>query len=114
MSIQSSRSISASNTTILDNAHHYVSVPLKVTKANLTLTNGVLPKGTIISSTGVSSNTAGTGANAYGIVLNDVDFTNAGLTEVIPVLIHGVVRSSALPSAPVTEAKTALKNIIFV
>lgn len=51
-------------------------------------------------------------ATAIGIVFNDVDVTNGDMNGAI--LIHGFVKTSALPAAPAEAAKTALKMIEFL
>lgn len=51
-------------------------------------------------------------ATAIGIVFNDVDVTNGDMNGAI--LIHGFVKTSALPEAPAEAAKTALKMIEFL
>lgn len=114
MSRQSTLNITGSQVNILENAEHFVSVNLKVSKSVLTLTDGILKAGTIIDKTGKSVNSSSLGATAFGIVLNDIDFKNVGETEVIPVVIHGFIRTSALPAQPVAEAKTALNMIMFL
>lgn len=114
MSRQSIKNITGSQVNILENAQHFVSVNLKVTKSVLTLTEGILKAGTIIDKTGKSVNTSDLGATAFGVVLDDVDFRNSGDTEVIPVVVHGFIKTSALPAEPVAQVKTALNMIMFL
>lgn len=94
---------------------HYVNVNLKVekSKVNAKLVNGVLEAGTILTSAGVVSTT---GADAYGIVFQDVDFNNSKGTEVVPVMIHGFVDTAKvkLDSSNGAAQKTALKMIAFL
>lgn len=52
------------------------------------------------------------GATAIGIVFNDMDVTDGDKTGAL--LIHGFVKTAALPVAPAAEAKTALKMIEFL
>ena len=51
-------------------------------------------------------------ASAKGIVFNDMDVTNGDATGAL--LIHGCVKTSALPAAPAEAAKSALKLIEFL
>ena len=51
-------------------------------------------------------------ASAKGIVFNDIDVTNGDVTGAL--LIHGFVKTAALPVAPAAAAKTALKQIEFL
>ena len=51
-------------------------------------------------------------ASAKGIVFNDMDVTNGDATGAL--LIHGFVKTAALPAAPQAAAKTALKQIEFL
>lgn len=58
-------------------------------------------------------NTEGTtGAEAEGILLNDVDVTYGQAPGAM--LIHAFVDVSKLPAPPSTDAKTALKQITFM
>ncbi|MCM0648639.1 hypothetical protein NBE98_09660 [Clostridium swellfunianum] len=112
---QSSRTIMGEQKNILALAGQlFQNTNIKVNKTVATLTNGILPAGTIVDKTGKSVNTAALGATAFGIVYEDVDFNNSKGTEVVPVTIFGFVKESALPAVPVAEAKTALKMIQFL
>lgn len=51
-------------------------------------------------------------ANAQGIVFSNVDVTDGDVTSAI--LIHGFVKTAALPAAPAEAAKTALKQVSFL
>ena len=51
-------------------------------------------------------------ATAIGIVFNDMDVTDGDATGAL--LIHGFVKTAALPAAPAAEAKTALKMVEFM
>ena len=51
-------------------------------------------------------------ATAKGIVFNDIDVTDGDMNGAL--LIHGFVKTAALPVAPAAEAKTALKLIEFM
>lgn len=51
-------------------------------------------------------------ATAKGIVLSDLDVTNGDQNGAV--LIHGFVKTAALPVAPDPLAKTALKLISFM
>lgn len=51
-------------------------------------------------------------ASAIGIVFSDMDVTDGDVTGAV--LIHGFVKTAALPAAPAAEAKAALKMIEFM
>lgn len=51
-------------------------------------------------------------ATAIGVVFNDMDVTDGDMTGAI--LIHGFVKTSALPVEPAEAAKTALKQVTFL
>lgn len=86
---------------------HYVSVAHTFLKndAAATTSDGrkIIKAGTIYPANG---------ASAIGIVFNDVDVTDGDANGAL--LIHGFVKTSALPEAPDTAAKTALKQIEFL
>jgi hypothetical protein len=111
---QSSRSLSGEQKNILAYGQHFLNVNVKVVKTDATLVGGILPVGTIVDNAGKSVNTAPLGATAFGVVYEDVDFNNSKGTEVVPVTIHGFIKTSELPAAPVAEAKAALKMIQFI
>lgn len=112
---QSSRTLMGEQKNILALAGQlFQNTNIKVAKTVATLTDGILPAGTIVDKTGKSVNTSALGSTAFGVVYEDVDFNNSKGTEVVPVTIFGFVKTSALPVAPVTEAKAALKMIQFL
>lgn len=112
---QSSRTLMGEQKNILALAGQlFQNTNIKVTKTVATLTDGILPAGTIVDKTGKSVNTAELGSTAFGIVYEDVDFNNSKGTEVVPVTIFGFIKTSVLPVAPVNEAKAALKMIQFL
>ena len=87
---------------------HYVSVAhtfLKDDAAATTTSDGrkVIKAGTIYPTND---------ASAIGIVFNDMDVTTGDATGAL--LIHGFVKTAALPEAPEATAKTALKQIEFL
>lgn len=51
-------------------------------------------------------------ASAIGIVFNDMDVTDGDMTGAI--LIHGFIKTAALPAEPAEAAKTALKQVTFL
>lgn len=83
---------------------------IKVNKTVATLKEGILEAGTIIDRTGKKA----TDGTAFGVVYEDVDFSNSSGTEVVPVTIFGFIKESVLPEKPTTEVKTALKMIQFL
>lgn len=51
-------------------------------------------------------------ATAKGVVFSDMDVTDGDMTGSI--LIHGFVKSAALPAVPAAAAITALKQVTFL
>lgn len=90
---------------------HYVNVPIKVKKTNVTasLVNGVLEAGTLITADGKTVTSTTDTSDVYGIVFTDVDFNNSKGTEVVPVMIHGFVNSAKINLNSTTEIATAEK-----
>lgn len=62
----------------------------------------VIPAGTIYPSND---------ENALGVVLNDKDITYG--TGNVTVVVHGFIKSAALPEQPTEEAKQAMKLVFF-
>ncbi|MDU2284129.1 hypothetical protein [Clostridium sp.] len=97
---------------------HFITIPMKVTKTNVTdkLVSGILEAGTLLNSKGNKVTTSGDSSDAFGIVFTDVDFTHSKGTEVVPVLIHGVVDTKKIKLDDTNHAKEieVLKNIIFL
>ncbi|EOT2968719.1 hypothetical protein ACLBZI_002864 [Clostridium perfringens] len=116
---QSSYKIEAAQKNILAIAgDHFITIPMKITKStvNAKLVSGVLEAGTLLTAKGGTVTTNGTSSDAFGIVFTDVDFNDSKGTEVVPVLIHGVVDTKKIKLDSVNHAKEieALKNIIFL
>lgn len=97
---------------------HFITIPMKVAKTNVTdkLVNGVLEAGTLLTAKGAKVTTNSGSSDAFGIVFTDVDFTHSKGTEVVPVLIHGVVDTKKIKLDDTNHAKEieVLKNIIFL
>lgn len=102
---QSSRTIMGEQKNILAYGQHFLSVNIKATKANLTasLVDGILEAGTLIAANGNVATTVGAvggetptpaTTDAFGVLLNDVDFNNSKGTEILPVVIHGFVKEA--------------------
>lgn len=88
---------------------------IKVNKTDATLTEGILLAGTIVDKVGKKvDGTTVTNDKAFGVVYEDVDFTNSHGTEVVPVTIFGFVKESVLPEKPTGEVKAALPMIKFL
>lgn len=122
MSKQSSKTIFGASNNIMRDATHFVTVSVKVPKANISVDEDgylTLKAGTIVSTTGViipaTAITADTpsASLAYGIVYEDYNFDDVpvGQSEPIPVVIHGVVLASALSGTATADIKAALKDI---
>lgn len=116
---QSSYTIGAAQKNILAIAgDHFITIPMKITKStvNAKLVSGILEAGTLLTAKGETVTTNGTSSNAFGIVFTDVDFNDSKGTEVVPVLIHGVVDTKKIKLDDTNHAKEieSLKNIIFL
>ena len=86
---------------------HYVAMPKTFTKGH-SLATEVDGKKIIKAGTIYPSNDA----SAVGVVFRDVDVTNDDANGAI--IIHGFVKTAALPAVPSTAAKGALKGIQFL
>ena len=51
---------------------------------------------------------------AFGVVYEDIDFTDSMGTEVVPVIIFGFINIYKMPTAPSATAISALKMIQFI
>jgi hypothetical protein len=121
MSKQSTLSIFGNGSSnILRNASHFVTVTVKVLKSVAVAdSNGNFKvlAGTILTAAGAVMTAADANAAlAYGIVYEDVNFdaVATGLTEGVPVVIHGQVVTANLPVAPTTLQQAAMKGLVFV
>lgn len=105
---------------------HFISLPMKVKKADvkeILNSDEVLEAGTLITSDGKKVTTSASATDAYGVVYQDVSFkgsmspddTEENATEVVPVLVHGVLYESQVKFDETNGAveKAALKQIIF-
>lgn len=79
------------------------------------LVNGVLPTGTLIAKDGSVATVANGKSNAYGVLVNDVDFNDSNGTEILSVCIHGCISKAAVKKYSgydVVEADEAALNMI--
>lgn len=123
---QSSRTIMSEQKNILVYGQHFLSINIKATKANLTasLVEGVLPAGTLIAANGDVATTVGNAdislatTDAFGVLLEDVDFNNSKGTEILPVVIHGFIKDASVTFSTETNGeakeKAALNMIKFL
>ncbi|WP_415310583.1 hypothetical protein [Clostridium perfringens] len=116
---QSSYKIEAAQKNILAIAgDHFITIPMKITKntVNAKLVSGILEAGTLLTAKGETVTTNSGSSDAFGIVFTDVDFNDSKGTEVVPVLIHGVVDTKKIKLDDTHHAKEieVLKNIIFL
>lgn len=105
---------------------HFISLPMKVKKADVkTLLNSdeILEAGTLITKDGKAVTTTASTTDVYGVVYQDINFkgsmsadsTPDNATEVVPVIVHGVLYESQVKFDETNGAveKAALKQIIF-
>lgn len=100
---------------ILAMPDHYVAIGMKqeqINSANFNTAGGI-----VVSENGRFLVKAGTifpanDGTAIGVVLNDYDVTD--FDKQMAVVIHGFIKTAALPTAPSAAAKTALKQITFL
>ena len=118
MSYENKNTYMGENKTILAFAGElFQNALVKVTKTNVTtsLVNGILPAGTVISKDGkVVDGTIIADDKAFGLVYRDINFTHSNGTETIPVTIFGFIKESKLPKTISTNAKVAMKMLLFV
>ncbi|WP_143314205.1 hypothetical protein [Clostridium sp. HBUAS56017] len=60
------------------------------------LVNGILPTGTLIAKDGSVAAVVEGKSNAYGVLVNDVDFNNSNGTEILAVCIHGCLSKAMI------------------
>lgn len=81
---------------------HYVAIPYDCTALSALATDGVIPEGTIIPAND---------ATAKGVLLNPVVLAENPNGTIV---IHGFIETKKLPAEAADEAKTALKQIMFM
>ncbi|WP_371380898.1 hypothetical protein [Sporomusa aerivorans] len=103
---------------------HYVAVPVKVSDTDVIANSDgkkIVKAGTIVGGSGgkaltdpeTYSVTVQNDADAEGVLFNDVDVTHGARSGAM--IIHGFIETSKIPSAPTTEAATALAGrIVFL
>lgn len=115
----SSTTISGAQKNILAYGQHFLNINMKVTKTTVTASlneDGILEAGTIMAADGSVAATVGNAdislatTNAFGVLVEDVDFTNSSGTEVVPVCIHGFIKDADVKFSTATngEAKEKL------
>jgi len=92
------KTVSSENVVLAND--HYVAVPFDCSA--IAATDGVIPAGTIVPAND---------ATAKGVLLHDVIKDDNPIGTMI---IHGFIKSSALPTAATDNAKSALKQISFM
>lgn len=110
MSRQYEKTIFGASKNIMVDGAHFVTLPLKIDASKFTAGEDgrvIAPIGTIVNKNGAPVNDG----TAYGVLYNDVDVSCGN--EVGPVVVHGVVKTSLMPTAPDATAKAVLPNIIF-
>lgn len=95
-------------------------IPIKITKTavDASLKEGVLPCGTRIAKDGTVATTTESKSNAYGVLVNDLDFNNSKGTEIAAVNIHGCLSKKLVEKYSGTtvsaEEIAALGMITFI
>lgn len=105
---------------------HFISLPINVKKADILAklnSDEVLEAGTLLTNEGKPVTTTESTTDAYGVVYQDISFKGSmsadgianNATEIVPVLVHGVLYESEvkLDSTNGAVEKVALKQIIF-
>lgn len=105
---------------------HFISLPINVKKADVLAklnSDEVLEAGTLLTNEGKLVTTTESKTDAYGVVYQDISFKGSmsadgvanNATEIVPVLVHGVLYESEvkLDSTNGAVEKAALKQIIF-
>lgn len=121
----------SNNKEILRVADHFVAIPVTVSDTGVAVVDGrkIVKAGTVIggasksvianpqepvvikNTQGAVAGATGAGVDAEGVLLNDADVTHGPAAG--SMVIHGFIKTSKLPAAPVADAKAALKQIIF-
>lgn len=81
---------------------HYVAIPYDCTELSALAKDGVIAEGTIIPAND---------ATAKGVLLNPVVLAENPNGTIV---IHGFIETGKLPAEAAAEAKTALKQIMFM
>ncbi|KMY49226.1 hypothetical protein [Peribacillus loiseleuriae] len=103
---------------ILKFPDHYVNVAVTIDDAGVTAVNGkkIVTAGTILGGGILADPTkkakAVNGVGSEGVLFNDTDVTYGPASAAM--LIHGFVDLNKLPTAPTTDAISALKQITFL
>lgn len=112
---------------ILKFPDHYVAIAVTVDNAGIVANaqgKKIVPAGTIVGGKAApvlsnlnqpvqKKNTQAVDANlAEGVLKNDVDVTHGPASGAM--IIHGFIKTDALPEAPAAAAVTALKQIFFI
>lgn len=105
---------------------HFISLPINVKKADVSAklnSDEILEAGTLLTKEGKPVTTTESVTDAYGVVYQDISFKNSvsvddvayNATEIVPVLVHGVLYESEVKfdSTNGSVEKAALKQIIF-
>lgn len=96
---------------ILATPNHYVALGFQHPQATSEATGlAVLEDGRYIVKAGTIY--PANDATAIGVILNDYDVTDGDQT--IAVIIHGFIKTAALPAVPTADAIAAMKQISFV
>ena len=96
---------------ILATPDHYVAIGYRHAKATSEVPGlAVLQEGRYVVKAGTiyPSNDS----NAVGIILNDYDVTDGD--AMLAVVVHGFIKTAALPAVPVANALAAMKQLTFV
>lgn len=111
MTMKMTKTEYASSKQILAIPDHYVALGFKHGKAVAGDTGlAVLQEGRYVVKAGTIY--PANDASAVGVVLNDYDVTFGA--QMMAVVIHGFVKTAALPAAPAEAAAAAMKQVTFV
>ncbi|EPY2273230.1 hypothetical protein ACXAUS_002088 [Clostridium sporogenes] len=118
MSIETKQTYMGENKTILQFAGElFQNAMVKVKKADVKEVEGkrILKAGTVVSKDGkIVDGSTVTNDKAFGLVYRDVNLTYSHGTETVPVTIFGFIKESTLPETVSSEAKTAMKMLMFL
>lgn len=96
----------------------FQNVNIKISKVDVAAAldeNEVLKAGTVVTKDGkfVDGSTVAD-AEAFGLVYRDINFKYSNGNESVPVTIFGFINEKNLPKAPSTDAKAAMKMLLFM
>jgi monomeric isocitrate dehydrogenase len=118
--IESTKTYMGENKNILQFAGElFQNVGIKINSSDVAVDSStgkkILKAGTVVSKDGkIVDGTNVTNDKAFGLVYRDIDLTLSNGTETIPVTVFGFINESTLPAEVPSDAKEAMKMLMFL